>query len=160
MRCLVCLLIPPRVKQQGHSCAAEHPDTLGSMNNLAGTFSMLGRHHAALALQEHVLGKEHPDTMTSMNNLAVTFHDLGRNRDALALLERVQEVSARVLGEEHPDTGERAQPVNSSKESGNLECAVVGVVYKEYCTWMISRAGHCGSRRVPGWLQLVRTHGQ
>ena len=55
----------------------EHPDTLGSMNNLAEVLSIQGNyeeaeriHRQALALMERVLGKEHPDTLTSMSNLA------------------------------------------------------------------------------------------
>ena len=56
----------------------EHPDTLGSMNNLASVLSSQGKykeaeeiHGQALALRETVLGKEHPDTLGSMNNLAL-----------------------------------------------------------------------------------------
>ena len=55
-----------------------HPDTLRSMNNLALTYSHLGRHNDALDLNQtvlnarkDVLGERHPDTLTSMNNLAL-----------------------------------------------------------------------------------------
>jgi tetratricopeptide (TPR) repeat protein len=55
----------------------EHPDTLGSMNNLASVLGSQGKyaeaegmHRQALQLREKVLGQEHPDTLTSMNNLA------------------------------------------------------------------------------------------
>ena len=55
----------------------EHPNTLTSMNNLAGVLSHQGKyeeaeemHRRTLALSETVLGKEHPDTLASMDNLA------------------------------------------------------------------------------------------
>src|SRR5947207_1935573 len=89
----------------------EHPDTLTSMNNLAGTYGALGRTKDAAALQEKVLeaqerilGDEHPDTLTSMNNLATTYGALARTKDAAALPEHVLDVHQRILGDEHPDT--------------------------------------------------------
>lgn len=55
----------------------EHPDTLGSMNNLALALSGQGKyaeaeviHRETLALREKILGKEHPDTLVSKSNLA------------------------------------------------------------------------------------------
>jgi hypothetical protein len=58
----------------------EHPDTLGSMNNLASPLRQQGNYAEAeamdrqtLQLQETVLGKEHPETPRSMMNLAICF---------------------------------------------------------------------------------------
>ena len=55
----------------------EHPDTLTSVNNLAGLYQAQGRYgeaeplyKRALEACERVLGKEHPNTLTSVNNLA------------------------------------------------------------------------------------------
>jgi hypothetical protein len=55
----------------------EHPNTLGSMKNLAEMLRSQGKYEAdekmhwrALELKEKVLGREHPSTLTSMNNLA------------------------------------------------------------------------------------------
>ncbi|KAK3898497.1 hypothetical protein C8A05DRAFT_18935, partial [Staphylotrichum tortipilum] len=52
---------------------ADHPHTLTSMNNLAFTWEVEGRHADALALMEHcaqarqrVLGADHPDTLSSL----------------------------------------------------------------------------------------------
>jgi tetratricopeptide (TPR) repeat protein len=49
-----------------------HPDTITSMNNLAGLYKSQGRYGEAeplytkaLQLCEKVLGKEHPDTITT-----------------------------------------------------------------------------------------------
>jgi hypothetical protein len=62
----------------------EHPDTLGSMSNLAITLKGQGDLPGARRLQEAVLGArkrlqgdEHPDTLTSMNNLAGTLKAQG-----------------------------------------------------------------------------------
>jgi hypothetical protein len=57
----------------------DHPDTLGTANNLADTLRMMGRLPEALALQQQVLdgrtrvlGPDHPDTLGTANNLADT----------------------------------------------------------------------------------------
>ena len=90
---------------------AEHPDTLTSMDNLAGTYLSLGRMKEAAELYEKVLekrrrilGAEHPDTLTSMSNLASTYGDQGRMGEAAALKEEVLEKRRRILGAENPDT--------------------------------------------------------
>ncbi|KAI0123269.1 Tetratricopeptide repeat-domain-containing protein [Xylariales sp. AK1849] len=56
----------------------EHPDTLTSMNNLAGVLSRQGKyeeaeqmHRQTLELRKELLGPEHPDTLASINNLAI-----------------------------------------------------------------------------------------
>ncbi len=55
----------------------DHPDTLGSMNNLANAYRDAGRLSEALALYEETLklrktklGPDHPATLQSMNGLA------------------------------------------------------------------------------------------
>ena len=55
---------------------AEHPDTLMSANNLAGSLSNQGKHleaeqmlHAALASLQRVLGPAHPNTLQIASNL-------------------------------------------------------------------------------------------
>ncbi|PVH67903.1 hypothetical protein DL98DRAFT_442468 [Cadophora sp. DSE1049] len=61
----------------------EHPDTLGSMNNLACLYESQGKYEAAEPLYEEtlqlkkVLGLEHPDTLTSINNLAALYKSQG-----------------------------------------------------------------------------------
>jgi Tetratricopeptide repeat len=52
----------------------EHPDTLGSRNNLANALDGLGDyqraaqlHEQTLTIRERVLGPEHPDTLKSRN---------------------------------------------------------------------------------------------
>jgi tetratricopeptide (TPR) repeat protein len=90
---------------------AEHPDTLTSVNNLAGCLQTLGDAAGALPLyrralesRERVLGAEHPDTLGSVNNLAYCLETLGDAAGALPLYRRALESRERVLGAEHPDT--------------------------------------------------------
>ena len=89
----------------------EHPDTLGSMHNLATAYSRQGRYdqarpvyEQALEAMERVLGPEHPDTLTSMNNLANVYSRQGRYDQAWSLHKRALAARQRVLGSEHPDT--------------------------------------------------------
>jgi len=67
----------------------EHPDTLGSMNNLALLLANQGKYDEAepicqqtLQLREKVLGLEHPDTLISMNNLALLLDNQGKYNEA------------------------------------------------------------------------------
>jgi tetratricopeptide (TPR) repeat protein len=94
-----------------HVLGPEHPDTLGSVNNLASCMWALGDAAGALPLyrraldsSERVLGKEHPDTLTSVNNLAACMQALGDAAGALPLCRRALDSSERVLGKEHPST--------------------------------------------------------
>ncbi|HME22259.1 MAG TPA: FxSxx-COOH system tetratricopeptide repeat protein [Acetobacteraceae bacterium] len=89
----------------------EHPDTLTSVNNLAGCMQALGDAAGALPLYrralescERVLGREHPDTLTSVNDLALCMQALGDAAGALPLYRRALEGYERVLGPEHPHT--------------------------------------------------------
>ncbi len=67
----------------------DHPDTLGSSNNLAAYLRALGEVQAARDLDQdildrrrRVLGENHPDTLSSANNLAIDLHDLGEVDDS------------------------------------------------------------------------------
>jgi len=62
-----------------------HPDTLGSINNLALTYSQRGQWDKAEKLQveviaksKEVLGEGHPSTLTSISNLAGTYSERGQ----------------------------------------------------------------------------------
>jgi tetratricopeptide (TPR) repeat protein len=89
----------------------EHPDTLGSLNNLAILYRQQGKYEQAeplyqraLATYERVLGPEHPDTLTSLNNLAILYLNQGNYEQAEPLFQRALAGRERVLGPEHPDT--------------------------------------------------------
>jgi len=90
---------------------AEHPYTLGSMNNLADAYKKVGRLDEALPLFEEALklrkvklGAEHPDTLKSMNNLAMAYRDAARLDEALPLFEEALKLFETKLGAEHPNT--------------------------------------------------------
>jgi len=95
-----------RKRKQG----GEHPDTLVSMSNLAGTLMAQGDlagarrlRETALEICKRVLGEEHPATLTSMNNLASTLRAQGDLPGARSLEETALGARERVLSEEHPD---------------------------------------------------------
>ena len=63
--------------------SAEHPSTLGSVNNLANCLTAMGRlkdaevlYRRALEARECTLGAEHPGTLVSVHNLANLPHKL------------------------------------------------------------------------------------
>ncbi|MCP4345555.1 MAG: tetratricopeptide repeat protein, partial [Desulfobacterales bacterium] len=89
----------------------EHPDTLGSINNLATLYESQGRYgeaeplyKEALQLREKILGKEHPDTLGSINNLAALYESQGRYGEAEPLYKEALQLSEKVLGKEHPNS--------------------------------------------------------
>jgi DNA-binding ferritin-like protein len=96
-----------RVRAQGK----DHPDTLTSINNLAGVLRNQGKYPEAeqmfrevVEARKRVLGEEHPDTLNSINNLAGVLWDQGKDPEAEQMFREVVEARKRVLGEEHPDT--------------------------------------------------------
>jgi tetratricopeptide (TPR) repeat protein len=89
----------------------EHPNTLGTFNNLAELYRSQGKYEQAeplyqraLEAKERVLGPEHPSTLGTIGNLAVIYTDQGKYEEAESLHQRALEVRERVLGPEHPDT--------------------------------------------------------
>jgi nephrocystin-3 len=100
---------------------AEHPDTLGSVNNLGGLLHDKGDYEGAEALcrralngREKVLGSEHPDTLMSMNNLGSLISYQGDYKDAEVLYRRALEGKEKALGAEHFST------LSSAISLGNL----------------------------------------
>jgi hypothetical protein len=88
-----------------------HPDTLTSMNNLAGTYMRQGRWDEAEKLQVEVMKKSkealregHPSTLMSMGNLAFTLRTIGRCQSALDLMSICIDKSPDALGVDHPHT--------------------------------------------------------
>jgi len=67
----------------------EHPDTLGSANNLANLYARLGRIEEAGRLYESTYagrrrnqGQNHPDTLGAAANLAEHYMSVGRVEEA------------------------------------------------------------------------------
>nr|XP_036584595.1 uncharacterized protein CTRU02_05670 [Colletotrichum truncatum]KAF6794113.1 hypothetical protein CTRU02_05670 [Colletotrichum truncatum] len=89
----------------------ENPNTLSSMNNLAGVFDSQGKyeeaeqmHRQALEMRKKVLGPENPDTLGSMNNLALVLRSQGKYDEAEQMHRQTLELSQKVLGLENPST--------------------------------------------------------
>jgi len=105
----------------------EHRDTATTINALGQLRSRIGSYRdaarlydQALTIREMTLGPEHPDTATTMNNMADVLIDefkyvprssstAGFEHEALSkaglLYERALTIREKVLGPEHPDTG-------------------------------------------------------
>jgi tetratricopeptide (TPR) repeat protein len=86
----------------------EDPDTLTSMNALAGSYLELGRPRdarplleKALALGRTRLGPDHPDTLKTITNLGICYSNLGLHRDALKLYEEALALQRATLGADH-----------------------------------------------------------
>jgi tetratricopeptide (TPR) repeat protein len=74
-----------REKQLG----AEHPDTAGSLNNMAALYERQGNYAEALPLYERALGiferqlgRDHPSTQIVRGNYAGLLREMGRDEDA------------------------------------------------------------------------------
>ena len=70
--------------KQNELLGPNHPNTLSSMNNLAGLYKNQGKYDLAeplyvecLELRKTILGPNHPDTLISMNNLAGLYESQG-----------------------------------------------------------------------------------
>jgi len=91
----------------------DHPDTLGSMTNLAALHVDQGRYDdaepllsEALEIQTRVLGSDHPVTLSSTNLFGRLYANTGRLEQAGTLLNEVLNRRLQVLGEHHPDVGD------------------------------------------------------
>ncbi|KAH7378665.1 kinesin light chain 1 [Pyrenochaeta sp. MPI-SDFR-AT-0127] len=89
----------------------EEPDTLTSMDQLAGALSCQGKyaeaaklHRETLELRKKVLGDEHPQTLVSMDHAARELRHLGKYAEAEEMHRNELELSKKVLGNNHPDT--------------------------------------------------------
>ena len=110
----------------------DHPDTLASRNNLAGTYRDAGRLDKAIALYEQtledsirVLGPDHPSTLTSRFNLAGAYRASGRLEEAIALYEQVFSGRSRVLSPDHRSTlTARDHLADTYWEAGRLDEAI------------------------------------
>jgi eukaryotic-like serine/threonine-protein kinase len=90
---------------------AEHPDTLKSMNSLAGLLYLEGHYPEAeklyretLDIGRRVLHPEQRDILGITTNLALVLDKEGRYTEAEKLDRETLDIEGRVLGPEHPDT--------------------------------------------------------
>ncbi|KAM0251725.1 hypothetical protein ACHAQJ_008046 [Trichoderma viride] len=99
------------VETRKRKLGANHPDTLKSIHNLAGTYMKQDRLEDAENLNVQVmkmmkteLGADHPDTLKSIHNLAVIYKKQGRLKEAEKLNLQLIKTRKIELGGEHPDT--------------------------------------------------------
>jgi hypothetical protein len=110
----------------------DHPDTLTSVNNLAGAYESAGDLGRAIPLYEQaltdrrrVLGDDHPNTLGSVNNLAYAYESAGDLGRAIPLYEQALTDCRRVLGDDHPDTlGSVNNLASAYRAAGDLGRAV------------------------------------
>jgi tetratricopeptide (TPR) repeat protein len=91
----------------------DHPDTLGSMDILAGMYMWLGRHQEGIALRQDVLesrkaifGPDHPDSLACMSAIADAYLWAGHLDTSARLFEQLLEKQRAVLGPTHPNAFE------------------------------------------------------
>lgn len=95
---------------QRKTLPSEHPDTAGTLKNIATIYHMSGAsvreprrlYSEALAIEQKTLGRQHPTTASTMANLAALLHDSGDYAAAVPLYEEVLAIDEQVLGENHP----------------------------------------------------------
>ena len=81
---------------------------LTAQNNLASTYSMLGRSEEALNMYRDILsrqvrlhGEEHEESVVAAYNYATSLFELPRFEEAKSLLRKTVPVARRILGESH-----------------------------------------------------------
>jgi hypothetical protein len=81
------------------------------MQNLAISYSNVGRHTEALQLEEKTLlhyraqlGADHPHALNVMSNLATSYQTLGRHGEALTLRQELLDMTRSKLGPNDPAT--------------------------------------------------------
>ena len=89
----------------------DHPNTLNTVNHIAGVYDSQGEYPKALqwyqrALDgyEKTLGNDHPDTLNTIYNMAGVYDSQGVYSRALVWYQRALYGREKVLGGEHPDT--------------------------------------------------------
>ena len=90
---------------------SDHPDTLGSRNNLARAYLSAGRTAEAIRLHEQnlkqfesMLGTVHPDTLTARTNLAQAYDRAGEFAKSEPLYRAGLDWSRKLLGSKHART--------------------------------------------------------
>ena len=88
-----------------------HPNTLSSLNNLAGTYRHSGKLSQAITLFEQIrdtqlreLGPNHISTLVTLDNLALAYQDAGKLPQAITLFEQVNGAIAKKMGVDHSDS--------------------------------------------------------
>jgi serine/threonine protein kinase/tetratricopeptide (TPR) repeat protein len=99
------------VEQAAGRSGSPDPEILVLQNNLAVTYSDLGRHNEAIQILEPLLDRSiavrsanHAETDTVVSNLGRAYSSLGRHDEAIRLFESAAERLGRTRGKDHKDT--------------------------------------------------------
>ena len=102
----------------------DHPDTLGSINNMGSLLRRQGKldeamlfYREALEGKRRVMGDDHPDTLISINNMGLLLYTMGKHAEAEPYYREALDGNRRVLGDDHPET------LNSNNQMGTLHQA-------------------------------------
>jgi CHAT domain-containing protein len=92
------------------SLGPEHPYTSNALDNLAVTYSHLGKYadalplqERALAIEEKVMGKDCPGTAIKLMNMAMTYYFMCNYAKSIPLLERALEIDEKALSPSSPE---------------------------------------------------------
>jgi CHAT domain-containing protein len=150
-----------------------HPDTITSLNDLAGLLKAQGDLKAArplleraLELRRAVLGERHPDTITSLNNLAHLLNEQGDLKAARLLAGRGLEAAERLASETLPALTEREQLAYLGSVRGTLDLNLTltaggaggGDAYRHVLAWKGLAAQAAAARaaaQLPGARDLL-----
>jgi tetratricopeptide (TPR) repeat protein len=110
----------------------DHPDTLKTLNNVAGAYRAVGKLPEAIALFERVrdakiakLGPDHPDTLATLNNLAAAYWQAKQLDKSVPLFEDVLKRHEAKLGRQHPNTQRIVANLGVNyKDAGRLKEAI------------------------------------
>ncbi|MEO5368961.1 MAG: tetratricopeptide repeat protein [Magnetococcus sp. DMHC-1] len=99
------------VAQKKQLFGADHPNTIASLNSLAGILKRSGQldesekiYQDTLQRARKALGEKHPTTIAILNNLGLIFEQQGLYDQAEPMFKEALKVGQELLGEEHPTT--------------------------------------------------------
>ena len=133
----LALCLTDSVTQACDALGPDHPDTLASRNNLAGTYRDAGRLDKAITLYEQVfsgrsrvLGPDHRSTRTSRDELADAYWETGRLDEAITLKKQILSDAMRIMGPDSPDaSAARNNLAATYRDAGRLNEAIT--LYQE-----------------------------
>ncbi|KAL2884873.1 putative acyl transferase acyl hydrolase lysophospholipase [Ceratocystis lukuohia] len=114
------------------SLAADHPDYLTSLHDLANAYYDNGQMEEAISMLEYVLGVQeesltagHHNRLVCQHDLANAYWDNGQIEKAVSMLEHVVRMREETLAADHPSRLESQHNLaNAYRDNGQIEKAV------------------------------------
>ena len=128
----LALCLTDSVTQACDALGPDHPDSLASRNNLAGTYRDAGRLDKAIALYEQtledsirVLGPDDRSTLTARDELAGAYREAGRFDEAITLKKQILADAMRIMGPDSPGaSAARNNLAATYRDAGRLDEAI------------------------------------